>query len=74
MLTLPWTGDPLTPFVPALPLDGDTQVERLDPSEVPLHTIPVLPIGYEAATEILSRMTGRDIPSGGAPGWSWTTA
>ena len=65
VLTLPWTGDPLTPFVPALPLDGDTQVERLDPAEVPLHTIPVLPIGYEAATEILSRMTGPDAP----PGW-----
>ncbi len=65
VLTLPWTGDPLTPFVPALPLDGDTKVERLDPSEVPLHTIPVLPIGYEAASEILSRMTGRDAP----PGW-----
>ena len=65
VLTLPWTGDPLTPFVPALPLDGDVQVERLDPAEVPLHTIPVLPIGYEAAAEILSRMTGRDTP----PGW-----
>ena len=65
VLTLPWTGDPLTPFVPALPLDGDTQVERLDPSEIPLHTIPVLPIGYEAATEILSRMAGREVP----PGW-----
>ena len=63
VLTLPWTGDPLTPFVPALPLDGDIQVERLDPSEVPLHTIPVLPIGYEAATEILSRMTGPAAPS-----------
>ena len=65
VLTLPWTGDPLTPFVPALPLDGDTQVERLDPSEIPLHTIPVLPIGYEAAAEILSRMTGSEVP----PGW-----
>ena len=41
-------------------------MERLDPSEVALHTIPVLPIGYEAATQILSRMTGRDTP----PGWS----
>ena len=66
VLTLPWTGDPLTPFVPALPVDGDVQVERLDPSEVPLHTIPVLPIGYEAAVEILSRMTGPEVP----PGWA----
>ena len=66
VLTLPWTGDPLTPFEPALPVDGDRQVERLDPSEVALHNIPVLPIGYEAATEILSRMTGREVP----PGWA----
>ena len=65
VLTLPWTGDPLTPFVPALPTDGEVQVERLDPSEVALHTIPVLPIGYEAAIEILSRMTGPAAP----PGW-----
>ncbi len=74
VLTLPWTGDPLTPFEPALPVDGAAgddrnggrQVERLDPSEVPLHNIPVLPIGYEAATEILSRMTGLEVP----PGWA----
>ncbi|MCY3599687.1 MAG: M28 family peptidase [Gemmatimonadetes bacterium] len=74
VLTLPWTGDPLTPFEPALPLDGapgdgrsgGRQVERLDPSEVPLHNIPVLPVGYEAATEILSRMTGPEVP----PGWA----
>ena len=68
VLTLPWTGDPLTPFVPALPVDGDTQVERLDPSEVPLHTIPVLPIGYEAASEILTRMTGGEVPQGWTAG------
>ena len=67
VLTLPWTGDPLTPFVPALPVDGDIQVERLDPSEVPLHTIPVLPLGYEAASEILSRMTGPEAPASWAP-------
>lgn len=62
VLTLPWTGDPLTPFVPALPVDGERQVERLAPSEVPLHTIPVLPLGYNAAAEILSRMTGEPAP------------
>lgn len=63
VLTLPWTGDPLTPFEPALPLDGDRQVERLDPSEVSLHTIPVLPLGYGAASEILKRMEGREAPA-----------
>lgn len=62
VLTLNWTGDPLTPFEPALPLDGPVQVERLDPDEVGLHTIPVLPLGYDAASEILSRMTGEVAP------------
>jgi N-acetylated-alpha-linked acidic dipeptidase len=67
VLTLPWTGDPLTPFEPALPLgssDGE-EVPRLNPDEVDFHTIPVLPIGYGAAGEILSRMTGPEAP----PGW-----
>ncbi|HSG50004.1 MAG TPA: M28 family peptidase, partial [Longimicrobiales bacterium] len=64
VLTLPWTGDPLTPFEPALPLDGSRgDVERLDPSAVPLHEIPVLPIGYNAAAQILSRMTGEEAPA-----------
>jgi len=63
VLTLDWTGDPLTPFVPALPIDGPVQVERLDPAEVGLHTIPVLPLGYNAASEILSRMTGPEGPA-----------
>jgi N-acetylated-alpha-linked acidic dipeptidase len=62
VLTLPWTGDPLTPFEPALPIDGPVQVERLDPDEVGLHTIPALPLGYNAAAEILSRMTGEVAP------------
>ena len=64
VLTLPWTGDPLTPFVPALPIDGDRQVERLDPSDVPLHTIPVLPLGYLAAEQILALMSGPEAPGG----------
>jgi N-acetylated-alpha-linked acidic dipeptidase len=65
VLTLPWTGDPLTPFEPALPTDGSRgEVERLDPAEVPLHEIPVLPLGYLAAEEILSRMAGPEAPGG----------
>lgn len=70
LLTMDYFGDPLTPFQPALPLDGDTQIERLSLEEVPFHTIPVAPIGYGAAEEILSRMTTGDVPSdwqGGLP-------
>jgi len=70
LLTIDYYGDPLTPFEPALPLDGDVHVERLDPSEVDFHTIPVAPIGYGAAEEILSRMDGADVPEdwqGGLP-------
>jgi N-acetylated-alpha-linked acidic dipeptidase len=62
MLTLDWTGDPLTPNEPALPLDGPKKVKRLDPKDVAFHTIPVTPIGYGAAKEILSRMTGQTVP------------
>ena len=62
LLTLDYTGDPLTPFEPALPLDGDKKVKRLDPKDVAFHTIPVSPIGYGAAKEILSRMKGSSVP------------
>ncbi len=70
MLTLDWTGDPLTPNEPALPLDGPVKVKRLDPKDVAFHTIPVTPIGYGAAKEILSRMKGQAVPEawqGGLP-------
>lgn len=70
MLTLDYTGDPLTPNVPALPLNGPEKVKRLDPKDVAFHTIPVTPIGYGAAKEILSRMTGSEVPEtwqGGLP-------
>lgn len=71
LLTLDYTGDPLTPFEPALPVDGSRQVKRLKPEEVKgFHTIPVTPVGYGAASEILSRMTGKPVPEswqGGLP-------
>lgn len=70
LLTLDYTGDPLTPFEPALPLNGDKKVKRLDPEDVAFHSIPVSPIGYGAAKEILSRMKGMDAPEnwqGGLP-------
>ncbi|MEB2785628.1 M28 family peptidase [Algoriphagus persicinus] len=70
LLTLNYTGDPLTPFEPALPLDGAKKVKRLDPKDVAFHTIPVSPIGYGAAKEILIRMKGSTVPEewqGGLP-------
>lgn len=72
LLTLDYFGDPLTPFEPAMPLDGDVQVERLDPKDVDFHTIPVVPIGYGAANEILSRMTGEPVPGGWQGGLPFT--
>ncbi len=65
ILTLDYPGDPLTPFEPA-----ERGAERLDPGEVALPTIPVQPIGWEAAEAILSRMKGEAAPppwSGGLP-------
>lgn len=58
LLTLDYFGDPLTPFQPALPIDGDVEIERLSPDAVGLHTIPVAPIGYGAAEFIFNRMMG----------------
>ena len=70
MLTTDFTGDPLTPFEPALPLDGKKKIKRLDPKEAQLHTIPVTPIGYGEAEKILSQMKGVVVPQswqGGLP-------
>jgi N-acetylated-alpha-linked acidic dipeptidase len=60
LLTLDYFGDPLTPFEPALPIDGDIEIERLNPDDVGLHTIPVAPIGYGAAEYIFNRMLGEN--------------
>jgi len=62
LLTLDYYGDPLTPFEAALPLDHPETPERIDRDEVAFHTIPVAPIGYGAADEILSRMEGDAAP------------
>ncbi|MGA0557881.1 M28 family peptidase [Larkinella sp. VNQ87] len=65
LLTVPYTGDPLTPGEPALPLDGKVKIKRLDPKDVALHTIPVTPIPYGSAIDILKRMTGaKAVPAG----------
>ena len=71
LLTENFTGDPLTPFEPALPLDGKKKIKRLDPTETTLHTIPVNPIPYGSAKEIMELMKGeKAVPSawqGGLP-------
>ena len=70
LLTADFTGDPLTPFEPALPLDGKKKVKRLDPKDAQLHTIPVTPIGYGEAEKILGQMKGKVVPQswqGGLP-------
>ena len=71
LLTLPYSGDPLTPMEPALPVDGSKKANRLNPENIKeLHTIPVMPLPYGSAKEIISRMKGKPVPSawqGGLP-------
>ena len=59
ILTLDHFADPLTPHTVAVAdLDPD---QRLDPDQVALPKIPVQPIGYGAAEQILKRMTGPEV-------------
>lgn len=70
VLTEDFTGDPLTPFEPSLPLDGKQKIKRLDPKDTKMHTIPVTPISYGAAQEIFAQMKGAVVPpdwQGGLP-------
>jgi N-acetylated-alpha-linked acidic dipeptidase len=57
LVTLPYSGDPLTPFRFAA-----KDAERLDPAAIGLPSIPVQPIGYGAAQQIFSRMKGVAAP------------
>lgn len=57
LLTLPWIGDPLTPGVAAT-----ADAERLEPDDVALPRIPVQPVGWFAASQILRRMRGPSVP------------
>ncbi|MGP1309476.1 MAG: M28 family peptidase [Phycisphaerales bacterium] len=52
-------GDPLTPGWPSV-----RGQKRLDEADAGLPTIPVQPIGWDAAKEILSRMRGESVPEG----------
>ncbi len=57
ILTLEYPGDPLTPG-----WEAAADADRLDPREVELPRIPVQPIGWGAAQEILSRLDGAGVP------------
>ena len=56
ILTLPYRGDPLTPNVPAT-----KDAKRLDPGTIAFPKIPVQPVGWKAAQEILKRMKGKEV-------------
>ena len=72
LLTEDFTGDPLTPYEPALPLDGLIKIKRKKPEDAQLHSIPVTPIGYGAAKEILGQMNGDVVPNGWQGGLPFT--
>lgn len=55
--TLDYPGDPLTPGEPA-----SKDAQRLDPAALDLPKIPVQPVGYGAAQEIMMRMRGTPLP------------
>lgn len=63
--TLPYSGDPLTPD-----REATADAERLDPAYVNLPRIPVQPVGWLAATQIMAPMKGPGVPGdwqGGMP-------
>jgi len=67
IVTLGYQGDPLTPGVAAT-----KDAPRLDPGAVDLPRIPVQPVGWGAAKEIMSRMTGAAVPEGWQGGLPFT--
>jgi N-acetylated-alpha-linked acidic dipeptidase len=61
---LDYPGDPLTPGV-----EATKDAPRMREEEADLPKIPVQPIGYAAASEILSRMTGSSVGKAGVEEW-----
>lgn len=59
ILTLPYSGDPLTPFI-----EATADARRANPDELALPRIPVQPIGWAAAFEIIRRMRGEAVETG----------
>jgi N-acetylated-alpha-linked acidic dipeptidase len=67
ILALPYRGDPLTPG-----RDASKHARRLKPEDVALPKIPVQPVSWVAAKEILSRMEGEPVPGGWQGGLPFT--
>jgi N-acetylated-alpha-linked acidic dipeptidase len=57
--TLGYNGDPLTPGI-----EATENAKRLDINEIDLPKIPVQPVGWAAAEQILKRMKGNSVPTG----------
>jgi len=57
--TLDYQGDPLTPGI-----EATKDAKRLDPATVDLPKIPVQPVGWSVAVEIMKRMKGAAVPGG----------
>jgi len=72
LLTLDFTGDVLTPFEPALPLDGPTQVARREEERKALPTLPVTSLPYGSVQEIFRLMDGKPVPAGWQGGLPFT--
>jgi N-acetylated-alpha-linked acidic dipeptidase len=57
IITLPYPGDPLTPFV-----EATKDAERLNPDAIALPRIPVQPMGWGDASKIIALMDGEPVP------------
>jgi N-acetylated-alpha-linked acidic dipeptidase len=64
IITLAYPGDPLTPGIAAT-----ETAQRLDPATLALPRIPVQPVGYGAAREIMMRMKGAPLPANFIESW-----
>ncbi|MHC4991043.1 MAG: M28 family peptidase, partial [Planctomycetota bacterium] len=62
--TLPYPGDPLTPF-----REATFDAPRVAPESLALPTIPVQPVGWRAAHEIMRRMQGEPLPRALRSSW-----
>lgn len=58
VLAKAFAGDPLTPYI-----EASEFAPRLDPDDAGLPTIPVQPVGWDAAARIMRLMTGTPLPA-----------